>query len=375
MGEYNMKIKKYKLKKPLNTINAILIVVLGILLVFSRQWAGLVFFAGVFVNCLYYLISNKNSSIKNTVYIVCVVIIAQVALLGFYDFTRNILYANGSYVYKSDVEDIINFFENESLNNSFVEKDEYINMKENLLNKILIKKRDVEDYLNEAKMLSRQNEMYFSYVSGIQYEKKEKDECEENTGSIFEKQGPEVFEYIKLPEFEECNLEVLKDRLEEKKNDILIIDLRGNKGGKRDVLIDIASLFLPKGTEVMTVHGKHQKTTYFSKGGHYNFDKILFLVDKSTASCAEVLALSLKNHYSDKVKVIGSRTVGQGVGKSVNKYQKSGIEVGVVTSTWTVGEKDVNALFDYIENDSGGRKFESEDDYFSAVVTILSEKE
>ena len=37
--------------------------------------------------------------------------------------------------------------------------------------------------------------------------KKEKDECEENTGSIFEKQGPEVFEYIKLPEFEECNLE------------------------------------------------------------------------------------------------------------------------------------------------------------------------
>lgn len=45
-------------------------------------------------------------------------------------------------------------------------------MKENLLNKILIKKRDVEDYLNEAKMLSRQNEMYFSYVSGIQYEKR-----------------------------------------------------------------------------------------------------------------------------------------------------------------------------------------------------------
>lgn len=365
-----MKIKKYKLKKPLNTINAILLIIVGILLVFSRQWAGIVFFAAVFVNCLYYLVSNKNNSIKNTVYIICAVIIAQGALLGIYDFTKNILYADGAYVYKSDVEDIINLLENESLNNSFVDKDEYISMKENLLNKVFIKKSHVEDYLNAAKMLSRQNEMYFSYVSKIEDEKKE---CKENTESIFEKQGPEVFEYIKISEFEECNLEDLKKRLEEKKNDTLVIDLRGNKGGKRDVLIDIASLFLPKGEEIMTIHGKNLMTTYFSKGNNYNFDKILFLVDKSTASCAEILALSLKNHYMDKVKVIGNKTVGKGVGKSVAKYSKSGIEVGVVTSTWTVANEDVNALFEHIENDSDGRKFESEDDYFSAVVTILSE--
>ena len=123
----------------------------------------------------------------------------------------------------------------------------------------------------------------------------------------------------------------------------------------------------------MTIHGKNLMTTYFSKGNNYNFDKILFLVDKSTASCAEILALSLKNHYMDKVKVIGNKTVGKGVGKSVAKYSKSGIEVGVVTSTWTVANEDVNALFEHIENDSDGRKFESEDDYFSAVVTILSE--
>ena len=34
---------------------------------------------------------------------------------------QNILYADGAYVYKSDVEDIINLLENESLNNSFCE--------------------------------------------------------------------------------------------------------------------------------------------------------------------------------------------------------------------------------------------------------------
>ncbi|HHX18729.1 MAG TPA: hypothetical protein GX727_07705 [Clostridium sp.] len=370
-----MKIKKYKLKKPINTINAVLVVILGVLFVFSRQWAGIVFFAGAFLNCLYYIISNKNISIKNTLYIICVVIIAQGALLGFYDFTKNILYANGAYVYKSDVEDIINLLENESLNNSFVDKDEYIHMKENLLNKLLIKKSDVEDYLNEAKMLSRQNEMYFSYVSKIEDGKKENEECEENKESIFEKQGTEVFEYIKLSEFEECNLEVLKKRLEEKKNDTLIIDLRGNKGGKRDILIDVASLFLPKDEEIMTIHEKHINTTYFSKGSNYDFDLILFLVDKSTASCAEILALSLKNHYVDKVKVIGNKTVGKGVGKSISKYYESGIEVGVVTSTWTVANQDVNALFEYIEDDSGGRTFESENDYFSVVVTILSEEQ
>lgn len=349
-----MKIKRYKLKKPANTINAILVIIIGILLVFSRQWAGLVFFAGVFVNCLYYLISNKNNSIKNTIYIICGIIIAQASLLGIYEFSKNILYTNGSYVYKSDVEDIIKLLEEESLNNSFIDKDKYISIKEDLLNKVLIKKSDVEDYLNEAKMLSRQNEMYFSYVSAIENEKKGNNECQSDTESIFEKQGTEVFEYIKIAAFEQCDLEALEKRLEEKKNDILIIDLRGNKGGKSDVLIDIASLFLPKDEEIMTIHQKYLKTTYFSKGNNYNFDKILFLVDKETASCSEILALSLKEYYLDKVKIVGNKTVGKGVGKSVNKYYKSGIEVGVVGSTWTVADKGVNTLFEHIEADSEG---------------------
>lgn len=370
-----MKIKKYKLKKPLNTINTILVLIIGILFIFLRQWAGLIFFASVFVNCLYYLISNKNNSIKNTVYIICVIIIAQVALLSIYGFSKDIIFTNGSYVYKSDVEDIIKLLEEESLNNSFMDKDEYISTKEKLLNKVLIKKSDVEDYLNEAKMLSRQNEMYFSYVSAIKDEKKENDNCKSDIESIFEKQGVEVFEYIKLSAFEQCDLEVLEKRLKEKKNDVLIIDLRGNKGGKRDVLLDMASLFLPKGEEIMTNHEKHLNTTYFSKGSNYNFDKILFLVDKATASCSEILALSLKEHYTDKVKIIGNKTVGKGVGESINKYHKSGIEIGIVGSTWTVANKDVNMLFEHIEADSEGRDFESENDYFSVVVTILSEQQ
>ncbi|MDQ2087884.1 S41 family peptidase [Herbivorax sp. ANBcel31] len=372
-----MKIKKYKLKKPFNTVNMFLVVALIILLLFSRQWAGLVFFAGVFVNCLYYLISSKNNSIKNIGYIVCVVVIAQAAMLNFYSFSKSILYTNGTYVYKSDAEDIVNFLEEKSLNTSFLDKEEYISVKDNMLDKLLIKKSDVEEYLNEAIMLSRENDMLYSYINIEEDVKKEVDECESDSDeeSIFEDQGTEIFEYIEISEFDECNFKVFEKRLEEKKNDTLIIDLRGNRGGRRDVLIDSASLLLPEGEEIMTSHERYLRTTYFSKGNNYNFDDIIFLVDGTTASCAEILAFTLKEYDQDRVKIIGNNTKGKGVGQKVNKYYGSGIEVGIVTSTWTVANQDVSALFEHIENDSGEREFKSDNDYFSVVARILSENQ
>ena len=43
-------------------------------------------------------------------------------------------------------------------------------------------------------MLSRQNEMYFSYISKIEDKRKRAKKIQ---NLFFEKQGPEVFEYIK----------------------------------------------------------------------------------------------------------------------------------------------------------------------------------
>jgi carboxyl-terminal processing protease len=95
----------------------------------------------------------------------------------------------------------------------------------------------------------------------------------------------------------------------------LIIDLRGNPGGYIESAVQIASWFLPEGSVVVremtgpkkieTVH-RTTKRELFKKG----VPKIAILVDKGSASAAEILAGALQEH--GVAKLVGTRTFGKG---------------------------------------------------------------
>lgn len=98
----------------------------------------------------------------------------------------------------------------------------------------------------------------------------------------------------------------------------IILDLRNNSGGLLDAAVDIASLFLPQNSTVVTTKDREGKVlqTYATKGKPIASSKIpiFVLVNNYTASAAEILAGALRDHASTNlpVFVVGTKTFGKG---------------------------------------------------------------
>ncbi|MGH2633894.1 MAG: S41 family peptidase [Tepidiformaceae bacterium] len=91
----------------------------------------------------------------------------------------------------------------------------------------------------------------------------------------------------------------------------LILDMRGNHGGLLDSVISIADEFLDKGTILTEKDAGGQTQTWTAKpGGLETTLPIVILMDKSSASGAEVLAGAL--HDNGRAKIVGTRSFGKG---------------------------------------------------------------
>ncbi len=92
----------------------------------------------------------------------------------------------------------------------------------------------------------------------------------------------------------------------------VIIDLRGCPGGELLAAIGLASDFLPRGAEIATVtDGEGDAITYRARGPGLPGLPLHILVDRGTASAAEVFAGALRAH--GRAVVVGETTHGKGV--------------------------------------------------------------
>ncbi|MCK5064721.1 MAG: S41 family peptidase [Candidatus Fermentibacteraceae bacterium] len=120
--------------------------------------------------------------------------------------------------------------------------------------------------------------------------------------------------FIRLSRFgEESSKEVrsvLQDLIEQGA-EYLILDMRGNAGGLFSAAVEIADLFLPAGTLVVSTRGnavgEHQ---YFTAKGIVFDGELVILVDGGSASSSEILAGAIQDHGAGTL--IGSRTFGKG---------------------------------------------------------------
>lgn len=92
----------------------------------------------------------------------------------------------------------------------------------------------------------------------------------------------------------------------------LVLDLRGNGGGLLDEAVLSASIFLPKDEIVVTTDSRTQgHATYKTKGGNLPALPIVVLIDRNTASAAEILTAALVDDAG--AKTVGTRSYGKGV--------------------------------------------------------------
>jgi len=102
----------------------------------------------------------------------------------------------------------------------------------------------------------------------------------------------------------------------------LILDLQGNTGGYLDVTVDISNLLVPAGTILQTVDNSGQRYTYSSTLQSSPFEYIVVLIDRYTASGAEVIASALQD--SGAAVIIGENTYGKGLVQSIYELGTDG---------------------------------------------------
>ncbi|MDR0830833.1 MAG: S41 family peptidase [Prevotellaceae bacterium] len=138
--------------------------------------------------------------------------------------------------------------------------------------------------------------------------------------------------YIQLNDFTDKSFITFKaalgDLAENHKIKSLIIDLRDNGGGLVSEAANIASLFVPRNTQIVSMSGKNKSnlknyTTPFSP--MFPDMPIVFLINENTASAAEILAGAFQD--LDRATVIGERSYGKGLVQSIrpllyNSYLK-----------------------------------------------------
>ncbi|MGC1852154.1 MAG: S41 family peptidase [Solirubrobacterales bacterium] len=92
----------------------------------------------------------------------------------------------------------------------------------------------------------------------------------------------------------------------------LVLDLRGNGGGLLEEAVLTASVFLPEGKTVVSTDSRAQgHAVYETKGGNLPALPTVVLIDRGTASAAEILAAALADNAG--ARIVGTRSFGKGV--------------------------------------------------------------
>jgi carboxyl-terminal processing protease len=103
----------------------------------------------------------------------------------------------------------------------------------------------------------------------------------------------------------------------------IILDLRDNGGGLLDEAVNVASIFIADGTIVSTDGRSQPRQVYMAKGGAIAPTiPMVVLVDRGTASAAEIVTGALKDR--GRAKVVGTRTYGKGVFQEIQPLPNGG---------------------------------------------------
>lgn len=124
--------------------------------------------------------------------------------------------------------------------------------------------------------------------------------------------------YIALTTFNENSARDMRDGILSMMRDPrlkgIVIDLRGNGGGLLESAVQIASYFVPKGTEIVRTRGRNAQDERIFKTTRQPLDTkipLAILVDGGTASASEILSGSMQD--LDRAVIVGERSFGKGL--------------------------------------------------------------
>ncbi len=161
--------------------------------------------------------------------------------------------------------------------------------------------------------------------------------------------------YIRLTDFSRSTAREMDEALTKLKGEgmeKLILDLRSNGGGLLDQTVAVSNFFVPDETRIVETRGRLASSyqSYYSDGAHEPLDEpLVVLVNKGTASAAEILSGAIQDH--DVGLVVGTPTWGKGLVQTVyNLSYGAGIALTTAkyyTPSGRLIQRDYSSFFDY----------------------------
>lgn len=154
------------------------------------------------------------------------------------------------------------------------------------------------------------------------------------SSKIIEKDGKKIG-YISIDSFAANTFTQFKNelsKLDKKKVQSLILDVRSNPGGHLIQVTKILELFFDKKTVLYQIETKGKKRKVFSTTKDKKTYPIAVLVNSSSASASEILAACFKENYKN-VKIIGKTTYGKGTVQQAVELS-TGASLKYTTQKW-----------------------------------------
>ena len=133
-----------------------------------------------------------------------------------------------------------------------------------------------------------------------------------------------------------------------------VLDLRGNGGGLMNEAVNIVSLFVPRGSVVVTAKGRIEGSAQSYKTTSDPVDleiPVVVLVDSGSASASEIVAGALQD--LDRATIIGTRTYGKGLVQSIRPLPYDGQLKVTTAKYYTPSGRCVQAI-DYSDRKEDG---------------------
>ena len=140
-------------------------------------------------------------------------------------------------------------------------------------------------------------------------------------GSRVLSMGTKRVGYMRLAGFRVGSAEVLRRRvraLEARGVSALVLDLRANPGGLLDQAVSVVSLFVDRGV-VVSVESAHHREVLAARDDAISKLPLVVLVDRNSASAAEVVAAALHDHR--RAVLVGEATFGKALVQTVTPLE------------------------------------------------------
>ncbi len=168
--------------------------------------------------------------------------------------------------------------------------------------------------------------------------------------------------YIHLTQFQETTAQEVLDAVDSFGNlKGLVLDLRGNPGGLLSQAVEVCDHLLSKGQTIVSQRGRAYPDQNYT-ATHGNDGKafpIVVLVNRNTASAAEIVSGALQDH--DRALIVGETTFGKGLVQTVyNLSENTGLALTTYhyyTPSGRLIQRNYSgvSLYDYYYNHAGAQ--------------------